>query len=450
MAYEAEAGDISIALVGDSMINRRLTGFREPEYLAMVELLQSADLSLTNLETQINEFEPSWAQKPNSVSWQVGPESSLDDLKWMGFSAMNVANNHSYDYSEQGFQTTLRHLHERGIATFGGGSNLDEARAPALLDLPNGRVAVMGGSTTFSDQSQAGAARPDFPGKPGINALHHERVHHVPKEALDALRAAKEGLGYKEYDLAHRAFHPHRYGTYDDTTEVSLLGETFRLADDYDITTSFSAEDMAGIEGWIRSARETADWLIYSVHCHESGRTGEIFEVHRESPPDFLVEFAHWTIDQGCSLFVGHGPHILRGIEIYQGKPILYSLGNFIFHNETVQRQPEPAYRRQQLDYTSTPGDWSAARSGHGAYGFPATPVFFRSVVAVCNYSGGELEEVRLHPIELGFGQPTSQRGRPTLATPEVGAEILAWLQRVSEPFGTRIDVEDGVGVIRV
>ena len=52
------------------------------------------------------------------------------------------------------------------------------------------------------------------------------------------------------------------------------------------------------------------------------------------SPPDFLVQFAHWSIDQGCDLTAGHGPHYVH--EIYKGRPIFYSLGNFIFQNETV------------------------------------------------------------------------------------------------------------------
>ena len=47
------------------------------------------------------------------------------------------------------------------------------------------------------------------------------------------------------------------------------------------------------------------------------------------------IEAAHWAIDQGADLFAGHGPHFLRGIEIYKNRPIFYSLGNFIFQNGT-------------------------------------------------------------------------------------------------------------------
>ncbi len=450
VGYEAESRDLSIALVGDAMVNRKLDQYREPAYLAMVEILRSADLTLSNLETQINEFEPTWAQKPDSISWQVGAPERIDDLKWMGVGAVTISNNHSYDYGEAGFLATMRHLRTRGLPFAGGGMNLAEARTPAMLDLAQGRVAFMGATTTFSVDAEAGSSRPDFSGKPGVNAIHHELVHHVPRTLFNALVEAKVRLGYKEYENVKDRFHPHRVQPYDEGTEVRIFGQKFRLADSYDMHTSCSREDLRGIEPWIRGAGKQADWRVYSVHCHESGDTGLIHEVARETPPEFLVEFARWTIDQGCDLFVSSGPHFLRGIEIYKGKPIFYSLGNFIFHNETVQKQPEPAYRRQGLGHEHTPGDWGAARSGDDAYGFSVDPAFFRSVIAVCEHASGRLKEVKLYPVELGFGQPLSQRGRPMLAERPVADEILGSLQRLSAPFGTKITNSEGVGLIRV
>jgi poly-gamma-glutamate synthesis protein (capsule biosynthesis protein) len=264
------------------------------------------------------------------------------------------------------------------------------------------------------------------------------------------LREAKRELWYGEYERVHGVFHPHRAHHYDEEAEVRLFGQTFRLAEGYDIETSCNTEDLVGIEKWVRGAGKQADWRVYGVHCHESGNTGPIHEAARETPPEFLVEFGHWAIDQGCDVVATHGPHILRGIEIYRGRPIFYSLGNFIFNNDTVQGQPDPAYRRQGLGHDHTPGDWGATRSGDGSYGFPVDPAFFQSVIAVCRYAGHRLADVELHPLDLGFGRPMSQRGRPVLAHRELADEILQWLQRVSEPFGTEIINEDGVGHIRV
>ncbi|GIT43530.1 MAG: hypothetical protein Ct9H300mP11_14660 [Chloroflexota bacterium] len=118
------------------------------------------------------------------------------------------------------------------------------------------------------------------------------------------------------------------------------------MGEEFGVRTSVNESDRSGIGNWIRGAQKQADWTIYGFHCHESGQIGEYHGLNKLAPPEFLVDFAHWTIDQGCALFAGHGPHLLRGIEIYKGRPIFYSLGNFIFQNESVLRLPDEAYRR--------------------------------------------------------------------------------------------------------
>jgi poly-gamma-glutamate capsule biosynthesis protein CapA/YwtB (metallophosphatase superfamily) len=451
MAYDAEARDISIAIVGDITVNRRMSVFREPSYSRVVGVLRSADVTFGNLETTINNFELSWAlkEREGGISWQAGAPECLDDLRWMGVQVVGVANNHAYDYGESGFLTTLRHVNEHGLAACGGGMNLDEARAPVLIDLPGGRVAVMAATSTFADESAAGAMRRDCRGKPGVNPLRHRILHQVPGETFSHLRDAHEKLGYREHEDAVRRFHPQRVRDESEPGRLHFLGRTFLAAEGFGTVTECDPDDLADVGRWIRSAKAHADWVVYSVHCHESGPDGEYHYASRESVPDFLVEFAHWAVDAGCDLVVAHGPHFLRGVELYRGRPIFYSLGNFIFHNDTVQRHPQPAYARQGLDDDATPGDWAAARSGGGRYGFAVDRAFFESMVAVCSYSGGELRELRLYPIDLGFGSPMSQSGRPVLAEADLGAGILGRVGRLSERFAVEIFNEKGVGVIR-
>ena len=50
-----------------------------------------------------------------------------------------------------------------------------------------------------------------------------------------------------------------------------------------------------------------------------------------EEPKEYQVRLAHLAIDSGADIVVGHHPHVPQPIEIYHGKPILYSLGNFSF-----------------------------------------------------------------------------------------------------------------------
>ncbi len=449
MPYESAAGNITIAVAGDAMITRRMSPFKEKKFLELVDLIRQADASLVNIEMLFHNFEMSWNMK-DTVSFQVSEPSNLDELKWMGFDAVTTANNHSYDYSEAGFLKTLEWCDRFKISHAGGGRNLDEARAPTYLDTSGGRVAIMGATTTFSDESRAGRGRPDFPGKPGLNALRHDVIHHVPESVFETLERAKIELGYQEEEDNKIKFTPFLGEQYVGKDKTKFLGGKFQKNQQFDIETRCNQEDLQGIAHWIRGAGKAADFLIYGTHCHESGPKGEYHGGSRISPPEFLREFARFTIDQGCHMFLAHGPHFLRGIEIYKDRPIFYSLGNFVFQNETVQRVPDPAYKGLGLSYDHTPGDWGLERSREETLGFAADPVFYRSALPVCRYDQGKLKDVTIYPIDLGFGQPMSQRGRPVLAEHKVAQDVLKWLQDVSSPYGTNIEIEGDVGIIRV
>src|SRR5436309_11236683 len=75
--------------------------------------------------------------------------------------------------------------------------------------------------------------------------------------------------------------------------------------------------------------------------------------------------------------------------------------------------------------------------------------VWYQSVLTTSRFEKGRLAEIRLQPIDLGYASRGADRGVPRLAPPEVARTILERLQRLSQPFGTRIAIEQGVGVIR-
>ena len=186
-----------------------------------------------------------------------------------------------------------------------------------------------------------------------------------------------------------------------------------------------------------------ADWVLVSVHCHESG-------ANIEDPPEFLITFARRCIDEGADAFIGHGPHMPRGVEIYEGKPILYSLGNFIFQNDTVRWQPSHNYDVLGLDHYATPADFVEARYANETHGFPADSAYWESVVAQLKYRDGQLIQLSLYPVDIGHGRPRSQRGRPVLADAQLGRKILNHMQNMSAHFGTQMEIEDDVGIIRL
>jgi len=80
----------------------------------------------------------------------------------------------------------------------------------------------------------------------------------------------------------------------------------------------------------IEKIRKEVDFLIVSLHWG----TEYVYEV---SPSE--VDLAHMVIDLGADMIIGHHPHRMKGIEIYKGKPIAYSLGNFISDQGDLRNQ---------------------------------------------------------------------------------------------------------------
>jgi len=202
---------------------------------------------------------------------------------------------------------------------------------------------------------------------------------------------------------------------------------------------------------WIGEARRQADWVVVSVHCHEFGGPTLLTAASRaelEETADFVTKFAHQAIDAGADIFVSHGPHFPLGIEIYKGRPIFYSVGNLVFQNETVSFFPADAYERFDLDLKATPADFLDARTDGGKKGHPSDPAYWENMFAVCNFADRKLKEIRVHPIDQGFGRPRPQRGRPVLAEGEVANRVLERVKKLSERYGTKVTIREDVGVV--
>jgi poly-gamma-glutamate synthesis protein (capsule biosynthesis protein) len=367
----------------------------------------------------------------------------LEELRWAGINLLSSANNHAYDYGEGGLLATIKNLEASGLAHAGTGRNLSEARAPRYLDTNRGRVALISVSSTFPADARAMEQRPDLLGHPGINPLRFETTYTVDKGAFAELQRTGRELGLDAERAWQTAFGMRGALAPDTDDTYHFLDKKFALGDCFQVATQPNSRDLEGNLKWVREAKRQADWVLVSAHSHEYGD-------EREQPPAFLVAFARGCIDAGADMFIGHGPHFVKGIEIYQGRPILYSIGNFILQNEQLLRLPAEFYDRFGLDSTATPGQGFDARSANDTRGFPAESVWWESVVVACEFRGGQLGALRLHPIDLGYKQPRSRRGRPVLAGRELATTILERMQRLSKPFGTEIAVKDGVGSIRL
>jgi len=453
LTYQAEKGNFTVALAGDTMLTRKLTPFKEKRFLQLRDILRGADASFANLEGTVHTWDEGTPGITQGTFMTTEPKL-LEDLKWLGINLVACANNHAFDYGEDGVLANIKHLDAAGIVHAGSGKNLAEARAPGYLDTVNGRVALVAATATFRPWNQAGEQRPDLRGRPGINPLGFQTTYCVDAAAFEQLQRISRELGFdKSHERARKHFYSDKEIPDAKSLELSLLGNRYILGEGFSITTEVNERDRQDNLRWIGEARRQADWVVVSVHCHEfggptlltAGRRAEL-----EDCADFVTRFAHETIDAGADIFVSHGPHFPLGIEIYKGRPIFYSVGNLIFQNETVGFFPADAYERFDLDLKATPSDFLDARTNGGKKGHPSDPAYWENMFAVCAFENKSLRQIRVHPIDQGFGRPRPQRGRPVLAEGEVASRVIERVTRLSQRYGTTITNRDGIGVIEI
>lgn len=135
----------------------------------------------------------------------------------------------------------------------------------------------------------------------------------------------------------------------------------------------------------IEQVREQVDFVIISMHW------GTEYE---SIPEKHQVRWAHRMIDAGADLIIGHHPHVLQSFEMYKGRYILYSLGNFVFDQRHL-------YQRQ-------------------------------SGVFSCVFRKGCIDSVMFHPVLL-------QDFRPDLATDTTRTKILSQISTISKKFSANL-----------
>ena len=429
LALYGQPGDkpVTFALVGDTLITQMLSVHNEPAFLKLIEAIRAADVGFANLEMLFHDYEP-WPAASSGGTYMRADPSILKDISWAGFDVVALANNHSVDYGIEGLLINLEHVRKSGLVHAGVGKNLTLARSPGFLDSGIGRVALISCASTFPSFGHAGPDRPDVHGRPGLNPLRFTTTYLLDEEGMNALRTVQAKISGRPAGGQSKT--------------INFQGNRYELADQPGVVTAPDEQDLKELTAAIRSAKKQADWVIVSSHTHEG------IPANRQRPAQFLEVFARAAIDAGADMVAGHGPHILRGIEIYKGRPIFYSLANFVFQNETVDFLPAENYMPFGLGPEATPAEFSDRRYSNDTRGFPVDKEIWEAVVAFPHFLAGKLQKIELLPITLGQGKPRAQRGRPVLADPQAGKAIIEHLARLSEPYGCKVVFQDGKGVI--
>ena len=434
-----EPSELRIALTGDSLIARRISVYQDEPTQRLLQLLRESDVAFTNLESLPNNFQ-GYPVEDSGGSHLGAHEWVIDELLSAGINLFALPNNHSLNYGVTGLLALIDILEARELSWAGVGRNLGEARMPAYLDTSAGSVALVACASTFGKGQQASVQRPDMQGRPGVNPLRYSTTYVVPEDDLETLRRVSTNLGLETRRLERIRL---GFGFPPPADDIlPFLDNNFRAGDGTWIETAPNERDLDEIAAWVEEASGRADLVVASIHAHEQGTT-------KEDPADFIRAFARRVIEAGANVVVGHGPHLLRGVEMIDGKPVFYSLGNFVGQNELTYKLPSDSYETFRIDSTTTPGRVYHQRSEGDTKGFPADQRYWESVVPVCRWADGRLTEITIYPISLGLGEASHRRGRPRLATGADATGILSRFQALSEPFGTDVVIEGEIAVIR-
>jgi poly-gamma-glutamate capsule biosynthesis protein CapA/YwtB (metallophosphatase superfamily) len=304
----------------------------------VLDLMTTADVRFVNLEGALCEpgndpQAPDIAHKPN---WRHSEPGMVTGLSAAGIDAVSVSNNVTFPPSAM--LTSLDTLNTAGIAHCGAGADLSGAHLPVVLER---------GGTRFGFLSYTSICWPF------------------------GMAASKKTAGVATL-RASTSYVP-------DLRSAEVPGRPPR------IQTQVYPHELAAMIRDVKDLRARCDVLVLSCHWGVAG----------DDVCDYQQAIGRAAIDAGADLVMGHGPHSLQGIELYQGRPIFYSLGNFVF-------------------------DWPVMAGRH-----------LDGLVLHCRVDEHRLRSVKVHPV---------RRGSDNDVRPLVGDDARSVLDRVaalSAPFGT-------------
>jgi hypothetical protein len=256
-----------IAAVGDVILDRV-----DPAgaFSGVGSVLRAADITFGNCETvysEVGELNPIVRNGTRS-----SPKNGAVLGSEGGFNVMAFTNNHHMDHGYEAFHRTIDLLGKQDVAVVGAGRNLAEARRPVFLEVEGTTVAFVAYCCILFPGFDADTDRPG-----GVPLRIHTHYRMLEEEQPGTPAAVL---------------------TLPDPQELAAMCED------------------------IKKAREAAHIVIASFHWGLHFTRAEIADYERV--------VARAAIDSGADLILGHHAHILKGIDVYEGKVIFHNLGNFI------------------------------------------------------------------------------------------------------------------------
>lgn len=370
---------ISICCVGDLILDE--PGPMEPYFDGCRQTLQQQDLLIGHVET------PHTVRSlPSCIDIQAPPSDPehLEVLAEVGFDVATVAGNHLYDCGPYGVIDTVEKLKALGIQPVGGGADITEAKRPAVVEKEGIRIGILSYNAAGPRLGWATSQ------KPGANYIGVETCY-IPARDMPGCPAKTH--------------------------------------------TFIWEKDLEKMRQEIAELKSRTD--IVAV-CFHKGNGGDHPRLDEYEQP-----LCYAALDAGADMIFAHHHHVLKGVEVYKGKPIYHGLGNFVCvtyamtagYNDTPEMV---AYLKQR----------AKEGRGDGHYEVPFYPWSEASrstVIAKVIVDGAGVVEYGLIPCYI------EKNGNVTVRTRENGGqEILDFVIR--QTAGAGIDVtfawsEDGTYV---
>ncbi|MBN2061017.1 MAG: CapA family protein [Deltaproteobacteria bacterium] len=232
------------------------------------DTIRGGDIAFCQLEPNLSKRGTRMPQA--RLAMRTDPASARA-IKEAGFHVVSFASNHCMDWGTEAFFDTIEALQGQGLMVLGAGKNIEEARRPVIIEAKGTSVAFLGYNTILPMGYWAEADRPGCA--------------------------------------------PLRAWTVYEQIEHDQPGTPCR------IYTSPNRDDLKTMVEAINNAKKKADLVIVSIHWGIHFIPSVIADYQRTA--------GRAAIDAGADIILGHHAHILKGIEVYKGKAIFYSLCNF-------------------------------------------------------------------------------------------------------------------------
>lgn len=258
----------------------------ETAFQHVADVLRSADIAYANCEQALSD-----KGSPNPKQAIPSEPKNISAYLYAGFDIVSLANNHTQDWGKEALLDTMARLKASGLPYVGVGKNLNEARHPVILERNGTEVGFLA-YCCVGPEGLSYEAQLDFPGYAPLRAItFYEHVDPQP-------------------------------GTWPRIITIPLK------------------EDLANMVQDIKKLKAKVDVVIVCPHWG--------LHVLPRVIPMYCYDMGHAAIDAGADFIIGTHPHVLKGVEMYKGKAIFYSTGDFVF---TMRR--DRFARNPKLQYTA-------------------------------------------------------------------------------------------------